>query len=195
MKKLAGFFFRGLLFIIPVGITLYVIYWLFAAIADGMEKLNWEFSPWANALLGVLIGLTAITVVGMLTSFFVTRPLMQFIEKFFTNVPLIKLLYSSIKDLIGAFVGEKKKFNKPVLLAVDPQNNLKALGFITRESLEIFGLADEIAVYLPQSYNFAGSVFVVRRDRVQPLQVDSSEVMTFIVSGGVSGPSAAQGTA
>jgi uncharacterized membrane protein len=107
-------------------------------------------------------------------------------EKIFTRLPVVKILYTSIKDLIGAFVGDKKSFDRPILVTA-PEGGAKALGFITRDSLELLGLTDHVAVYFPQSYNFAGNLIIYPRDRVSPLDADSSEVMAFILSGGVSG--------
>jgi uncharacterized membrane protein len=103
------------------------------------------------------------------------------------RVPLVKLVYTSIKDLIGAFVGDRKSFDKPVLLYLSQGSAVKLLGFVTRDGLSQLGHADHVAVYLPQSYNFAGNVVIAPRELIEPLDVPSSEIMTFIVSGGVSG--------
>jgi len=188
MKKLIRFFISGLLFLIPVGITLYVLYMIFDIIAAGMQKLVPEMHWFGRAAVGIVVLAAVVTFVGMLTTFFVTRPLVQFVEKLFGRLPLLKLLYNSIKDLIGAFMGDTKKFNKPVSVEIVPGGKIRALGFVTRESLGFLGMEDEVAVYLPQSYNFAGNVLLVPSDQVQPLSVDSSAMMTFVVSGGVSGP-------
>ena len=187
MKRLITYFGSGLLFLVPVGASVYVVCWLFGTIDGTVKKLLGEHLGWWVSGLGVLISLAVIILVGALTSLFITRPILQLVEKIFGRLPLIKLLYSSIKDLIGAFVGEKKKFDKPVLVDLLGQGKSRMLGFVTRHSLECLGLKDEMAVYLPQSYNFAGSVVVVRREQVTELDADSSEVMAFIVSGGVSG--------
>ncbi len=95
------------------------------------------------------------------------------------------MIYTSIKDLIGAFVGDKKSFNKPVLVTLSPVSNIHVIGFLTRESLDNLGLSESVAVYLPQSYNFAGNLIVVPREQVTPLAVESGDIMAFIVSGGV----------
>ena len=76
---------------------------------------------------------------------------------------------------------------EPVLVALLPGSSARALGIITRESLAELGLPGDVAVYLPQSYNFAGQVLVVPASAVTPLDAPSSDVMAFIVSGGVSG--------
>jgi uncharacterized membrane protein len=127
-----------------------------------------------------------ITIVGFVSSNFITSRLVRLVEKIFTKLPLVKMIYTSIKDLIGAFVGDKKSFDKPVLVTIAPGCSIQAIGFITRDSLENIGCADKVAVYLPQSYNFAGNLIVVPKDQVTPLSVESGDLMAFIVSGGVS---------
>jgi uncharacterized membrane protein len=101
-------------------------------------------------------------------------------------LPLVKLLYSAIKDMIEAFAGEKKSFDKPVIVTVMPGGTAKVVGFVTQEGLENFGLSDYVAVYLPQSYNFAGNVLLFPKESVKPLSIESSQAMAFIVSGGIS---------
>ena len=188
MKKLIRFFVSGLLFLIPVGVTVYVLFKIFDLIAKGMEKLVPEMDWFPRAAVGIVVLMAVVTFVGMLTSFFVTRPLVKLVEKFFSRLPLLKLLYNSIKDLIGAFMGDTKKFNKPVSVEMVPGGKVYALGFVTRESLDFLGMKDQVAVYIPQSYNFAGSVLLVATEQIRALSVDSSALMTFVVSGGVSGP-------
>ena len=89
--------------------------------------------------------------------------------------------------MIEAFAGEKKSFDKPVLAALAPKGSAKVVGFVTRDSLENLGLEDYVAVYMPQSYNFAGNVLLFPKEAIQPLNIESSEAMAFIVSGGLSG--------
>jgi len=192
MKKLGKYFIKGLMFIIPVGVTIFIVVWLFETI-DQMVKSLFTIGregvepQWWWTGLGVIILLLVILLVGFLSSLFITRALLQLIEKLLGRLPLVKLLYSSIKDLVGAFVGDQKKFDQPVIVNVLPGGSAKALGFVTRKSMDFLGLEKSVAVYFPQSYNFAGSVLIFPADQVQPLQADSSDVMAFIVSGGVSG--------
>ena len=91
-------------------------------------------------------------------------------------------------------MGEKRRFDQPVLVSLTPGGHGEAVGFVTRTDLEFLGLLDHVAVYFPQSYNFAGHLLVFPKDQVRPLEAESSEVMAFIVSGGVSGGPHAQGT-
>jgi uncharacterized membrane protein len=187
MKQLLKYFISGLLFLVPFGVCVYVVYLIFFWVDSLVRKPLESTLGWWVSGLGVVISLAVIIAVGALSSMFITRPFMQFIERMIGRLPLIKLLYQSIKDLIGAFVGDKKKFDKPVLITLIPGGGAKIMGFITAESLEFLSLKDKVAVYCPQSYNFAGMTIVVGRDQITPLEADSSEVMAFIVSGGVSG--------
>ena len=177
MKRITKYFFQGLLFLVPLVITIYIIYIIF----DKIDNLFGFNIPG----LGFVLTLIIITAVGFITSNIIIRKFVLLIDALFTRVPLIKLLYSSIKDLIQAFVGDKKSFNKPALVKLTPDSNVTILGFITCENLNHVGLADSVAVYLPQSYNFAGNLVIVPRSQVIPIEADSGNVMAFIVSGGV----------
>ena len=97
----------------------------------------------------------------------------------------VRLLYNAIRDVMGAFVGEKKRFSQPVLITLDVSAGTKALGFLTQNEVDDLGVPDHVSVYLPQSYNFAGQTLLVPRDRVTRLTAPSSQVMTFVISGGV----------
>lgn len=177
MKRLTRYFFEGLVFIVPVVATVYAVYFLFVKI-DGIFKFK---VPGA----GFIVTLLLITLTGFVASNFLTTKLVGLVDKLFRRLPLIKMIYSSVKDLVGAFVGDKKGFNKPVSVALTPGGGARILGFITSENLESFGLRDSVAVYLPQSYNFAGNLIVVPRDMVTPIRADSGALMAFIVSGGI----------
>jgi len=177
MKKLTRYFFEGLLFLVPIVATIYVLYLLFTKI-DGIFRFK---------IPGMGFGVTIITVtiIGFIASNFLTRRLVRAAEKALRRLPFVKMIYTSIKDLTGAFVGEKKGFSKPVLVAFAPGDSIQVIGFMTREDLDTFGLPGKVAVYLPQSYNFAGNLVVVPKEQVTPLQAESGTVMAFIVSGGI----------
>jgi uncharacterized membrane protein len=179
LRALVGYFLRGTLVLVPLSVTAYIL-WLALSTLD-------RLLPVGIPGLGLLLCVVLITLVGFLTSNVVGRALVDSAERLLSKVPLVKLVYSSIKDLIDAFVGDKKRFDRPVAVSVYPGGSVKLLGFVTRDSLQALRLGDYVAVYLPQSYNFAGNVVVVPRTQVEPLDVSTGELMTFIVSGGVSG--------
>lgn len=179
MKRLAKYFFEGLMILVPVLVSIYIIFAIFEKV-DGLLNL-----PIPGA--GFIVTLLVITFIGFLGSNFFTKRIVKYFEKLFANLPIVKIFYSSIRDLVGAFVGDKKSFDRPVLVNVDEASGAKSLGFITREDLEFLSLKDHVAVYFPQSYNFAGELVLFPRDRVTAIETSSTEVMRFLVSGGVSG--------
>ena len=178
MKRISQYFLRGLLFIIPLFVTVYAVYWIFIKI-DSLLTL-----PVPG--LGFVVTIVFITLVGFAASNFLTQRVVRLVDRVFTRLPLVKMIYTSIRDLVGAFVGDKKSFNRPVQVVIHRESNIRLLGFATRESLDAIGIRDSMAVYIPQSYNFAGNLIIVATDQVVPLEADPGEVMKFIVSGGVS---------
>lgn len=185
MKRLVNYFFEGLLFMVPIVLTLYIFYILFIKI-DGILKIP---LPGLGIIPGVgfVATIFLITVAGFLVSNFLTKKLFIYIDRLLNRLPLVKLLYGSVKDLLNAFVGDKKSFNKPVLVKLSSESHAHAMGFITSESLHNFGLDEYVAVYVPQSYNFAGQLLVFPREQVRLLEANSADLMTFIVSGGIAG--------
>lgn len=176
-KRILSYFLRGLLFLTPLAVTVYVIYAIFIFL-DGLI-------PVPIPGIGILMVLALITFIGYLASLFFTKPFFEWFERGVFKIPLVNLLYTSIKDLMGAFVGEKKKFSSPVIVRIS--ENLSRLGFITQEDMSNIGEPELVAVYFPHSYNVSGNVFLVPKDKIKPLKgVKSTDVMKFMVSGGVS---------
>jgi len=176
-RRIITYFFRGLLFVVPIALTIYVIY-LIIQFLDGIL-------PIPIPGLGILIMLAFITFIGFLASIFITKPLFDIFEKWVFKLPLINILYTSIKDLMSAFVGDKKKFNTPVIVKLS--EGMSRLGFITQDDLSIIEEENLVAIYFPHSYNFSGNLYLVPRDNVRILNnVKSADIMKLIVSGGVS---------
>jgi uncharacterized membrane protein len=190
--RIAAYFFRGLILLAPLALTVYVCVFLFRTI-DG-----WLNLPLPGA--GFVATLMLITVVGFLGSNLLTRGAISFFDRILGRLPFVNLVYGSTRDLVKAFVGEKRRFDKPVLVQLIPGSNAHVLGFVTQETLARLGLDTMVSVYVPQSYNFAGQLFIFPANTVQRLDASSSTVMAFILSGGVTevkqaeaGPASAAG--
>ncbi|HTH57972.1 MAG TPA: DUF502 domain-containing protein [Cyclobacteriaceae bacterium] len=179
LRRIIRYFFSGTIFIVPLIATVYFIYVSFAWLDSRL--------PLPYPGLGFVIILTAITIFGYFSSIFAFRRLGEWFDHMVARIPLVKLVYSSVKDLLAAFVGDKKKFNKPVLVTINKENQLHRIGFITQSDLSELGLTDMVVVYFPQSYAVAGDHYVVPKENVKPLDVPGTVAMKFIVSGGVSG--------
>ena len=177
MNRLLAYFLRGLVLTVPTALTAYVGYRAFVAIDSWLGI--------AIPGVGFVVTVALITVVGFLGSNLISLTLVTWFENALNKLPLVRLVYASTKDLINAFVGEKRRFNKPVLVAMTPDGAIRGLGFITQESFTSLDVNDSVVVYFPQSYAFAGWTFVVPSSRVTRLDVGSSDFMAFVVSGGV----------
>ena len=176
-KYLLNSFIKGLAILAPLAVTV----WGVVTVYKTLSSFNLSKWPWLDPLL-ILLG---ITVLGMLASVLLLQPIFNFLEGLMQKTPLVKIIYTSIKDLMDAFVGDKKKFNKPVIVQLYSDGSLKKIGFITQEDLGYLGLPGQVSVYLPHSYNFSGNMFVVDKEKVTPLDADPTDVMKFVVSGGV----------
>jgi uncharacterized membrane protein len=179
-NKIISYFFRGLLFVVPVTLTAYII----------VLAIQWldNLLPIKVPGLGLLTIFTSIVFIGYLATTLLAEPLFVLLEKWLGRLPFVSIIYSSLKDLLSAFVGDKKKFDRPVLVTLNPEFSIQKPGFITQDDLSQLHLTAKVAVYLPHSYNFSGNMFIVPTKYVEPLKgISGSEAMKFVVSGGVSG--------
>ena len=124
--------------------------------------------------------------VGALASNFFVRKFLELTELVFTRAPLVRLIYAAIRDLLEAFVGDQKRFDKPVAVALTPDGAVRSFGFVTQEELDFLAMPGHVAVYLPFSYSMSGGLVVVPRERVERLDADSASMMALVVSGGIS---------
>ena len=185
MKKLFRYFLQGLLLVAPTALTIFIVYWVFDLIDGPIRNL---INNWFNIQIpgvGLVFTFLFITLVGWIGQWFLFRPLGVFINRIFERVPVLKMIYTSINDFLNAFVGEKKKFTRPVIVKVSLVSDLEKIGFITSEDLQDLGVEGKVAVLFPHSYNWSGELFIVPREHVRPLNLPPSEVMKFAVTGGV----------
>jgi uncharacterized membrane protein len=169
-------FLRGLVIVVPIAVTVYLLYQAFAAL-DRLLKLQYPG-------LGVVVLVLATILIGALTSNFLGRRVFGLAETLFTKAPIVRIIYNAIKDLLEAFVGNKRRFDRPVTVMIGGE--VKMFGFITQDDLGALAAPGDIAVYVPFSYTWDGCLMIVPRDRVQPLAADSASVLALAVSGGVS---------
>lgn len=179
MRRLATWFLNGLAVGAPLAVTAWVVVWAFRTV-DGWLGLS---IPGA----GLAVTLAGITLLGALASSVIANRAVGWVDALFERLPLVRLLYTSIKDLFEAFVGDKRRFTVPVLVPGEQGPESRALGFVTQESVAALGLEGFVAVYLPFSYSVAGRVAFFPAGRVTRVAVDGGEAMAFVVSGGVTG--------
>lgn len=178
IRLLINSFFRGLIFTAPIFITVYTIVLLIRWL-DGLI-------PGLFPGLSLAIVLSTVTIIGGLSSVLLFNPVMGFIESIFSKAPVTKVIYTSIKDLFNAFVGNKKLFTQPVMVMLFKESGIQKLGFITKQDLSAIGITGMAAVYFPHSYNFSGNLYLVPKENITVLPAfEAADALKFIVSGGV----------
>jgi uncharacterized membrane protein len=184
-KKIFRYFLQGLLLTAPAGITFFILYVVFDYI-DG--PVRHFIKSWLNITIpgvGLVVTFTVITLLGYVGQSIIFRPIRSAFDKLMNKAPIIKLIYTSVNDFLSAFVGDKRKFTKPVLVKVNLISNLEKMGFVTTSDLSDLNIKDKVAVYFPHSYNFSGELFIVPIEHITPLNIPPGEVMKFVVTGGV----------
>ncbi len=138
LELMLRYFLQGLLLVAPIFITLYIIF----------KTLQWldQLIPINIPGLGLILLLVAITTLGFLGSTILAKPLIGFLDKVVERIPLVNIIYSSLKDFVQAFAGEKKKFNQPVLITLNKDSQVQKFGFITENDLSHFNVLNKIAV-------------------------------------------------
>ena len=195
MKTLLKSFVNGILTIVPIILVIFVIYKTFLFL-DGLlgntlrPYLQDDYIPG----IGLLTTIVLITLLGWLSTKFITGSIVRLIDKWLEKIPVVKTIYSVIKDTVQSFLGEKKSFSK-VALVVIPGTEMRSMGFITSEQLENFysPLKDHVAVYVPQTFQVAGFTFLIPKEQVEIIDVKPEDAMKFILSGGMTSTSKVKG--
>jgi uncharacterized membrane protein len=194
--KLVNYFFQGLIILAPIVITAWAVLSLFNYV-DGilpnllhvlfpdLVKLNPQGEPENIPGLGFLVVVIIVLLVGYVSSLFFVSKFVDLFDRVLEKTPGIKIIYTTVKDFLEAFAGNKRKFNKPVLVNVDA-DDVWRMGFITQTDLSQFDMREHVCVYVPHSYAFSGITYFVKQDRIKIIKdVNSTDAMKFIVSGGV----------
>jgi uncharacterized membrane protein len=185
MKKLFRYFLQGLLLVMPTGLTIFVVYWFFDLVDGPIRHLIKDLFNVQIPGVGLVFTFFFIALLGWVGQSFLFKPIGRFVDRMFEKVPILKMIYTSVNDFMKAFVGDKKKFTKPVRVKVNLVSELEKIGFITAEDLTDLGIKGKVAVLFPHSYNWSGEMFIVPVEHITPINLPSSEVMKFALTGGV----------
>lgn len=190
VRVLIRYFAKGLLVVVPIGAAIFLMYWGVSTVDKALNLSDLLVDKSGRHLyipgLGILNVIVVIMIAGILVTNVITDPIKHWFKRWFNRLPIFAFLYSSIKDLTEAFVGEEKKFNEPVLVEIN-EFGLKKIGFLVQKDLATLGLPGEVAVYFPYSYSFAGQVVIIDSTKVKPVDKSAADIMKFVISGGVSG--------
>ncbi|OGR78199.1 MAG: hypothetical protein A3I11_01385 [Elusimicrobia bacterium RIFCSPLOWO2_02_FULL_39_32] len=187
IKSLTKYFFRGILFLTPLVLTLYLFYAVFAKIDQLGNKI---LEPWigqGNLLTGIgfLLTIFLITCAGYFSSVWIGAAFLHWIEKQFFRSPLIKGIYGSIREILNSFFGKEKFFSRAVLVNF-PNLGFKRVGFITQETASFMHNGEEqIVVYLPHSFQISGNMLIVPKTQVEFLDMPPEKALKLIMSAGI----------
>lgn len=177
-------FFQGAVLLAPIVLTLWIVW----KVVFGIDSLIPSISQKAPGVIFVFVILGTAFIGRLGHRFFLGKIVMQSIDYLFRNTPGVKFIYTSLRDVVESFVGDKNKFNHPVLVKTQTQPELWRVGFLTQQSLGTLGLEDMVAVYLPHSYAVSGWVIFTKRENIKEVpHLSAADAMKFAVSGGVSG--------
>jgi uncharacterized membrane protein len=191
MKKIGKLFLRGLLAILPVAVTLYVLYWLAStgeSILGGLIRFAIGEPNYIPGM-GVIAGFLVVLAVWLLLQVWLFRRLLLLSDQIMARIPGIKSIYGFVRDLIGFFDASKKKaFGKTVMIDVG-DTGLRLMGLVTRETFDDLpaGIGDEqtVAVYLPMSYQLGGFTVMVPQSRIQIVDMKVDRSLQFLLTAGV----------
>ena len=188
MKKISQLFLQGLFAILPITLTLFILYWLGSIAESTLGKIiRWllpESLYWPG--MGILIGFALIFIIGVLLNAYLFRRLADLFDQLFTRIPLVKIIYNSVRD-IAKFASISKEGSddlQKVVLVTLPKN-IKLVGFITTQSLPFKQSGDNIAVYLPMSYQMGGFTVIVSESDVEAIDMSVQDAMQFILTAGI----------
>jgi len=180
MRKLLNLFLRGLLVVLPIALTIGILFWILGLLGNVLHLNNLSFGA---IILYLASGIAVIILIGKVTEGVVAQQVISFLEGVIEKAPGLSWIFGTTKDVTKAFVGKEKKFTKPVKVRITEYH--WRFGFLTQEDLADVGLPQHCTVYLPMSYAITGELIVAKKIDVEPLDVDSGALMKFIVSGGV----------
>jgi uncharacterized membrane protein len=194
-RKLFKYFLQGLIILAPITITLWAVLslfnWVDGILPDFIHRIFPKLAVDENGNpryfpgLGFILVIGIVLIVGYVSSSFIVSKLVELFDNILEKTPGIKIIYTTIKDFFEAFAGNRRKFDRAVLVCIE-STDIWRIGFITHEELDEFGLQEYISVYVPQSYAFAGHLYFVKRERVRLItDTSSTEAMKFAISGGV----------
>lgn len=191
MKKLGGILLKGLVTILPIGLTVYFVYWL-GVTAEGLLSVPikaalGEERYWPG--LGLVMGFVLLFLIGLAVNAFLVRRLLGLGEELLLRIPVVKTVYSAIRDMTRLVNTDKKKRELDRVVTVETELG-KLIGFVTQEHANTLGIGggdDLVAVYLPMSYQIGGYTVYLPRSRLGETDLTVEQAMRIVLTGGVQG--------
>jgi uncharacterized membrane protein len=187
MRRLSLTFINGVLVLIPIAGTIYLLNYLYRLLNDlGLHLLNKIPIPWHFPGIGILFVVGFVLVVGFCARMWVIKKFLTLMESLIEKIPLIKGIYGTLKDTIHSFIGEKNSFDTVVFVNIGES---KRMGFLTvkKPAFRTKDGKEYVGVYFPQSYQLAGDLYWYEREQIEILDLPVDEALRLILSGGIAG--------
>ena len=189
-KSISKIFITGFITLLPVVLTIYLLYWLAVSSEHVMGKALKLVLPDTAYFpgLGMIAGLVVVFIVGLLMNAYMVRQLFTLGEQLLYRLPLIKTVYRAFRDFFDFFSPKKEQFGQVVAVTL---NGMELVGFVTQENPqrlpESFRDRDSVLVYLPMSYMVGGYTLLIPRSELRPLKMSMEEAMRFVLTAGITG--------
>ena len=189
-KYLSKTLLTGFITLLPMVLTIYLLYWLAVSSEEVMGNALRHVLPEKSYFpgLGMAVGILIVFVVGLLMNAYLVRKLFSFGEAILYRLPLIKSIYRAFRDFFDFFSPNKEGLGQVVAVTF---NGMELIGFVTQEDPQrlppSFRERDSVLVYLPMSYMVGGYTLLVPRDELRPLQMTRDEAMRFVLTAGITG--------
>ena len=189
IKKISGLLLQGLLAILPVILSIYAVYWLgtFAESTLGFVIRFILPDAWYIHGLGILAGFAVAVAVGLLLKAYIFQKAVEFIEDLFRRIPIVKTVYSTVKD-IAKFISESKGGELQTAVLVKISEEINVVGFVTNRNMKLGEKTELIAIYIPMSYQFGGFTLFLPKEKIVPLDMSSQEAMRLVLTAAMGEP-------
>ncbi len=189
MSQLGRILLKGLVAILPIGLTVYLIYWLGVTTETLLSgPIRW-FVPDDRYVpgMGLVAGFVVLFIVGLLVNAYVVRRSMHVVEALVMRVPVVKTVYGALRDVTKLVntSGRKSELERVVMVEFGPG---RVMGFVTQEHASLPGIGtdhDLVAVYLPMSYQIGGYTVYLPRSRIEPTDLTVEAAMRIVLTGGL----------
>jgi uncharacterized membrane protein len=190
LKKIGSILLKGLVTILPIGLTVYFVYWLGVTTEDLLSKpIKFVVGALYFPGMGLITGFLLLFLIGLAVNAFLVRRVLGLGEELLLRVPVVKTVYSAIRDMTRLVNTEKKKGDLDRVVTLDTGFG-KLIGFVTTEHANTLGIGggdDLVGVYLPMSYQIGGYTVYLPRSRVTETDLTVEQAMRIVLTGGVRG--------
>lgn len=188
MNKIFTFILQGLIAVLPLGLTIYFIYWLFTFTEALARPLLLSVIPLHFYFqgLGIIASIVALVCIGILVNLYGIRYLLKLGDRLLEKIPIVKSIYSTIEDIVTVFNITDKKDDLRSVVSIDMGNDINLIGFVTGTAAgELLYKDAKVGVYLPMSYQIGGFTVYVEEDRLTRLDISVEEAMRIAITAGV----------